>query len=57
MWHEQRGDEVANPYSWCRKSAFSASSSDFPLARSVSVPSKSEVVGGLIQRKNRAWSV
>ena len=37
-------------------SAFSASSSDFPLGISASVPSKREVVGGLIQREKRFWS-
>ena len=42
--------------SWCRKSAFSAISSDFPLVRSASVPSTREVVGGLIQRGKRSWS-
>ena len=40
--------------SWCRKSAFSAMSSDFPLARSTSVSSRREVVGGLVQRSTRS---
>jgi hypothetical protein len=43
--------------SWWRKSAFSATSSDFPLARSATVPSSTEVFGGLVQLKNQCWSV
>jgi len=42
--------------SCCRKSAFSAISSDFPLRRSVSVPSTMEVSGGLTQYRKRFWS-
>jgi hypothetical protein len=40
--------------SCCRKSAFSAISSDFPLPGSASAPSTSEVVGGLIHRETRS---
>jgi hypothetical protein len=36
--------------SCCRNNAFSTSSSDFPLARSVIVPSRKEVERGFIQR-------
>lgn len=41
--------------SWCRNRAFSASSSDFPLATSANVPIKNEVVSGSIQHEKRAW--
>jgi hypothetical protein len=40
--------------SWCRNSAFSAISSDFPLSRSASMPGTREVVGGLIHRETRS---
>ncbi len=40
--------------SCCRSRAFSASSSNFPLVRSVRVPSKREIVGGLIKRRKRS---
>ena len=39
-----------------RGSAFSATSSDLPLARSVSVPSRSQVVSGLVQVVERPKS-
>jgi len=39
-----------------RKSAFSATSSVFSLARSASVPSSNEVFSGLVQRKKPCWS-
>ena len=42
--------------SWCRNSAFSASSSALPLVRSANIPSTREVVSGLIQRETRSWS-
>ena len=39
-----------------RRSAFSATSSDFPLVRSASVPSSNEVFSGLVQCKKPCWS-
>ncbi len=39
-----------------RRNAFSATSSDLLLARSVSVPSRREVVSGLVQATKRWWS-
>jgi hypothetical protein len=38
-----------------RRSAFSATRSDFSLARSASVPSSKEVFSGLVQRKKPSW--
>src|SRR5260221_6534567 len=43
--------------SWWRKSAFSATSSDFPLARSATVPSSSEVFGGLWNWPRKKYSL
>ncbi len=43
--------------SWCRNRAFSARSSAFPLVMSASVQSTREVVDGLSQREQHAWSV
>jgi hypothetical protein len=39
-----------------RRRALSATSSDLLLERSVSVPSRSEVVSGLLQMTKREWS-
>jgi len=39
-----------------RRSAFSATSSDLILVRSVSIPSRSEVVSGVVQATNRSLS-
>ena len=40
-----------------RRSAFSATSSDLVLARSIIVPTRREVLVGLVQSTKRCWSV
>jgi hypothetical protein len=42
--------------SCCRRSAFSATSSDLLLARSVTAPNRKEVVAGFVQFIKRWWS-